>query len=1198
MMFLCSLSIIASATDYFVSSSGNDSANGLSSSTPWRSIEKVNSEFTRFTPGDRILFKRGDVFYGTISVSRAGMSGNPILIGAFGTGQDPVICGFATISGWTNTGEGIFSKVLSCESNPNILLLDGKNTAKGRWPNTEWRTIDSHYGSTSLTDNELPGSPAWTGAEIVVRTYASLVDRSIISNHSGQTLIYSALTQDPVNGSGYFIQNHRATLDSYGEWCYTDGILYMYFGSENPENHEVKVSYIDNLVKVDVNYVTIENLHLEGANINGVYINYSDYVSVRNCLIEYGGQNGIMAEVGSDHLVIDNNTINNNNNIGILLDGNLSVNNTVSNNNVRYSGYLLGMGGNGYFGYCGIINDGTNSLTTYNKVEYSGFCAIKFGGQNSEVSYNYINYCDLCKDDGAGIYTWRDYTTGKVVKYNIIFNSLARPDGWHYYELVRSHGIYMDGTFNVTLSHNTAAHNDGCGIYINAAQSITTEYNTCYDNIWGLRVLSEPGRLARNNNVNNNILFAKVVPQPSNEWNQSAFGVVTLLDESDLPQFGTTDYNYFIRPINNDNYIDVWKNAWGWAPGDREYYNLSEWQSKYGKDGHSSTTPITVSDTNKIRFEYNTSKSNKIVSLGGSYIDAMGAKYSGTITLLPFTSSVLMVDPNPSAPPAAPVYVSSAIENAAPSVIELTYNLTLANIVPTASAFTVQVNSVVRSVTSVTVSGTKVLLTLSSPVAYGNAVTVAYTAPSSGQLQTSAGGLAGSVSAQSVTNRVNTPPVPIFSGAAVENAAPSVIEMTYSLALASIVPAVSSFMVQMNSAARSISSVSVSGTKVMLTLATPVVYGDNVTVAYTKPASNPLQTSEGGQASSISAQTVSNKVNAVVTPPVVITPPVVVPNTPPVAVVNYVNGTYSGFVGELNASGSYDADKDNLLFTWKVPNNISVSGINSSVIEFLAPIVDVKQIYDFTLTVSDGKTSQSKTIPVEILPYRPGLETAEVISIEAGDYQTPYLPYNAIDGNIGTMWSAIGGDQWIILELKGYFNIQHIKVAFQPGQKKESYFDVLGSNDKENWEPVLTKSKSCAFSGDLQVFEFPPSKTEKEFRYVKLVGQGNSLDSWNYISELRIFGYKHKNPSNYEDLIVKIYPNPAHEMVNILIDEPTFNPDFIKIVSLTGKVLYNVKVDPGIRQLQVPVNLRQGVYIVQMGIDEMTMFTQKLVVSR
>ncbi len=87
MVFLCSVSIIASATDYYVSSSGSDSANGLSSSTPWQTISKVNSVFSSLSPGDRILFKRGDVFYGSLKLSRSGSSGSPITIGAFGTGK-------------------------------------------------------------------------------------------------------------------------------------------------------------------------------------------------------------------------------------------------------------------------------------------------------------------------------------------------------------------------------------------------------------------------------------------------------------------------------------------------------------------------------------------------------------------------------------------------------------------------------------------------------------------------------------------------------------------------------------------------------------------------------------------------------------------------------------------------------------------------------------------------------------------------------------------------------------------------------------------------------------------------------------------------------------------------------------------------------------------------------------------------------
>jgi hypothetical protein len=418
-----------------------------------------------------------------------------------------------------------------------------------------------------------------------------------------------------------------------------------------------------------------------------------------------------------------------------------------------------------------------------------------------------------------------------------------------------------------------------------------------------------------------------------------------------------------------------------------------------------------------------------------------------------------------------------------------------------------------------------------------------------------------------------------------------VIEITYNLSLANIVPAAVAFSVLVNSAARGISSVAISGTKVLLTLVSPIVYGNVVTVGYTKPSATPLQTAAGGQAATLSAQSVANNVNAVSTPP----PGTV--NTPPVVVVNYIPSNMAGFVSVLNATGSYDANKDNLTFTWKVPDNIPVSSTNGSILQFLAPVSNVSQTYQFTLTVSDGKTTQSKTIPVEILPFQAELEAAEVKSIEASGFQSPYLPSNVLDGDVGTVWSVSGTDQWILLELKESFTIQHIKIAFQPGQKLEFYFDIYGSEDNLTWEPILIKSKSCAFSGNLQVFEFPPSKTGKEYKYIKLVGQGNSIDAWNHISELRIFGYRHRNPPEWEKQVVKVFPNPAHELVNILIEEQTFVPDFIKIVSLAGKVLLTDKVSPDVRQFQIPLNLMKGIYIIQMGIGDITMFTQKLIVN-
>jgi uncharacterized repeat protein (TIGR02059 family) len=209
-----------------------------------------------------------------------------------------------------------------------------------------------------------------------------------------------------------------------------------------------------------------------------------------------------------------------------------------------------------------------------------------------------------------------------------------------------------------------------------------------------------------------------------------------------------------------------------------------------------------------------------------------------------------------SSPP--PVYVSSIVNNATPSILEMTYSLALAGTIPAASSFTVTVNTVVRAVNSVSVSGAKVLLTLASPIVYGNAVKVGYTPPASNPLQTTDGGIATTLTAQSVLNYVKA--VPGFVSAAIWQTTPAVLEMSYDFPLAVIVPATSAFSVLVNSVARVVTSVSISGTKVLLNLSSPVATGNTVTVSYTKPSINPIQISSGGQAASISGKPVTNNV--------------------------------------------------------------------------------------------------------------------------------------------------------------------------------------------------------------------------------------------------------------------------------------------------------------------------------------------------
>ena len=89
-VFLAAVTLSAQDKTYFVSAQGNDSADGLSVATAWKSIEKVNS--VTFQPGDRILFRKGDTFYGQIAVKGSGEEGRPITMSSYGEGSGrPVI---------------------------------------------------------------------------------------------------------------------------------------------------------------------------------------------------------------------------------------------------------------------------------------------------------------------------------------------------------------------------------------------------------------------------------------------------------------------------------------------------------------------------------------------------------------------------------------------------------------------------------------------------------------------------------------------------------------------------------------------------------------------------------------------------------------------------------------------------------------------------------------------------------------------------------------------------------------------------------------------------------------------------------------------------------------------------------------------------------------------------------------------------
>src|SRR5690606_33950021 len=86
LFFLFFHSSVLLATNYYFSTSlGDDTrsyAEAKDPNTPWKSIEKLNEIFISLGPGDQVLFRRGEKFFGSININQSGQPDNPIKIGA------------------------------------------------------------------------------------------------------------------------------------------------------------------------------------------------------------------------------------------------------------------------------------------------------------------------------------------------------------------------------------------------------------------------------------------------------------------------------------------------------------------------------------------------------------------------------------------------------------------------------------------------------------------------------------------------------------------------------------------------------------------------------------------------------------------------------------------------------------------------------------------------------------------------------------------------------------------------------------------------------------------------------------------------------------------------------------------------------------------------------------------------------------
>ncbi len=648
LFLLLAICATSNATNYYIAANGNDANNGTSTSTPWKTLSKLNSFFSSLKPGDNVLLNRGDVFYGSITINSNGSSGSPITIGAYGTGANPIITGFTSVTAWTNKGGNIWesTNTVSSLSSCNMVEINGVNTAMGRTPNyPNYYNWNSHgtSGSNSTITSSLTGSPNWTGAELAIFTTSYKVTRHPIVSQSGGTISFTSSGDLWQNAPGYFfqqfqIQNDIRTLDTLNEWYYNPSTKKLdVYNNSMPTG--VMLATVDNLISTNnKSNITIRDLTLTGASGDAISISSSSNIQITNCSISYIGGTAIYGITASTQpgLRIENNTINQVNNCGIDLKywytGNVISHNTIKNINM-----LIGMQNTQHTiegGVLGINTESDNGIVSYNNLDSIGISAISFKGSNVSIDHNLVtNTCigNAIRDLGA-IYMWNGSNktiTGTKVFNNIVLNTSP----WCV-------GIFCDEGSNGIEIYNNTAYNTLRGIYLDDSYNINVHDNTTFNTGAagigsGLFLNNNPGAPKLTNiTLKNNKFIAKT------SIDRSLWVITT--DAPSMPKPFTSDSNYFAKPLG-DNVNNIQTDMVGASYVQR---TLASWQSLNGQDAHSKQSPKTITDINDFNFQYNATSSPVTISLPYNYIDITGASYNGSITLQPYTSAVLIKNGN------------------------------------------------------------------------------------------------------------------------------------------------------------------------------------------------------------------------------------------------------------------------------------------------------------------------------------------------------------------------------------------------------------------------------------------------------------------------------------------------------------------------------------------------------------------------
>ncbi|OUD14191.1 right-handed parallel beta-helix repeat-containing protein [Thioflexithrix psekupsensis] len=593
-LLLCASPLTYAGT-YYLAQSGNDSNDGLSPQTAWQTVENLNKK--SFQDGDIFLFKRGDVFRGSIQLSRSPQN---IVFSTYGEGNKPIISGSIVVSNWVATKHSALDSRVVYEADVSALLpqtssgdfrpiqqlfVNGQLMTIARYPNVptpldkNWLKIGTVTGKDFFADPTLAAyrkpDNYWKGATIRVRDSWTFTVREITGYQARDGRLSVANLGSKLPEWGYFIDGKLEELDYPNEWHYdaANKKLYLYPpAGVNPNQALIEAAVYETGLNVNNNKhnTSVENLQFQHFMTQGMHVNSSNNVRVQHCYFHHNVK-GITTWNTAD-VLIDSNEFHHHLHASIGLQSSVKDNfdvksSTVSNNivlnNALYRAYGLRYDGIYQGNAVDVFGKAYTVRGNYVENVAENGMYLKDGGHHL-IENNVVKNALLILNDGGAISIG---SSGNVIRGNFLSGSLGNID--------ESNGCS-------TTNLNPCSHHSRYGMGIGADGGFKDnliENNVIFNNAdMGIRLASLTNTIVRNNIVYNNdpqiVLEDKYGPSSKNLVENNIM-ISLHPDQIGLELTGTTAHgdtrnNYYCNPFSE---LAVTR--------DGQNYSLAHWRQDF-----------------------------------------------------------------------------------------------------------------------------------------------------------------------------------------------------------------------------------------------------------------------------------------------------------------------------------------------------------------------------------------------------------------------------------------------------------------------------------------------------------------------------------------------------------------------------------------------------------------------------------------